>query len=132
MMALSCFGEPDVSLSPAILGGSCLFFPASRQGRNHELAQGTTGVAELSIKSHQGTIEPLSQRHAQGVVAGQVAPQHPYPLGERRERKQFKVEPQQVPVGSGNLLVEAAPSNGRGCRSSGRASAMRAETYGSE
>ncbi len=68
----------------------------SQTGRGDDLADRPAGPAQSTVKGHQRTIQRLGQGHVPSVVAGQVAPQSPYTVGEWREWEQVQIEPKQI------------------------------------
>ena len=55
-------------------------------------------AAESCVERRQRAGEHLGQRDVPGIVAGQVTPQRPYALGERRKRIEVDIQTQQVPM----------------------------------
>ena len=87
--------------SPVVIDSASSF--RLRPGRDEDPALGAAGAADLSVQRHKWTIERFGQCDVPGVVAGQVAPQRPYALGKRRERKQLRVKAKQISVSAVGL-----------------------------
>ena len=72
-------------------------------GRSDDPAPRAVRAPEPFIQRQQRTAERLGQCDVPSIVAGQVVPQGPHPLGKRRERKQRHVKPKQIPVSTGGF-----------------------------